>query len=272
MTRKLAFGKALMVRLDELATVSDDPERLTRHYLSPAHVRAMRQVAAWMAEAGMTTRIDAVGNVIGRYEASLPGAPALLVGSHIDTVTDAGRYDGNLGVLAGIAAVDALNRAGERLPVALEVLAFGDEEGVRFPTALTGSRAVAGTLDSDLLYARDRNGVAVHEALRDEAHCDAREYKSCAYRREDVVAYLEVHIEQGPVLEAENLPLGVVSAINGANRLAVEVQGIAGHAGTVPMALRRDALAAAAECVLEVERRCADVPELVGTVGRMEVP
>jgi allantoate deiminase len=113
MTRKLAFGKALMARLDELATVSDDPERLTRHYLSPAHVRAMHQVAAWMAEAGMTTRIDAVGNVIGRYEASLPGAPALLVGSHIDTVTDAGRYDGNLGVLAGIAAVDALHRAGE---------------------------------------------------------------------------------------------------------------------------------------------------------------
>jgi allantoate deiminase len=270
MTRKLAFGKALMARLDELATVSDDPERLTRHYLSPAHVRAMHQVAAWMAEAGMMTRIDAVGNVIGRYEASLPGAPALLVGSHIDTVTDAGKYDGNLGVLAGIAAVDALNRAGERLPVALEVLAFGDEEGVRFPTALTGSRAVAGTLDSDLLYARDRNGVAVHEALREEAHCDAREYKSCAYRREDVLAYLEVHIEQGPVLEAENLPLGIVTAINGATRARVQVAGEAGHAGTVPMALRRDALAAAAEMVLAVEREGLATADLVATVGQIE--
>ncbi len=266
---KLAFGPALMARLDELAAFSDDKEGLTRLYLSPAHCRAMEQVAAWMQAAGMTARIDAVGNVVGRYEASRPGAPAVLVGSHIDTVADAGKYDGNLGVLAGIAAVEALNRAGERLPVAIEVIAFGDEEGVRFPTALTGSRAVAGTLDSDLLYARDADGVTVQKALA-EAGGDAREYASCARRREDVLAYLEVHIEQGPVLEAEGLPLGVVTAINGATRARVQVKGEAGHAGTVPMALRRDALAAAAEMVLATERTGWSAADLVATVGQIE--
>jgi allantoate deiminase len=270
MSRALPFGTPLMARLDELATFSDDPERLTRHYLSPAHCRAMHQVAAWMADAGMTSRIDAVGNVIGRYEADRPGAPAVLIGSHIDTVTDAGKYDGNLGVLAGIAAVDALHRSGERLPVALEVIAFGDEEGVRFPTALTGSRAIAGTLDSDLLNARDQDGIAVHEALREEAGCDARDYRSCAYRPEDVLAYLELHIEQGPVLEAENLPLGIVSAINGATRARAQVTGEAGHAGTVPMALRRDALTAAAEMILAAEREGQATTDLVATVGQIE--
>jgi allantoate deiminase len=264
-----AFGPALMARLDELATFSDDPERLTRHYLSPAHCRAMAQVASWMRAAGMAARIDAVGNVIGRYEGRRPGAPAVLVGSHIDTVTDAGKYDGSLGVLAGIAAVEALQRAGERLPFALEVIAFGDEEGVRFPTALTGSRALAGTLDPDLLYARDQRGIAVHEALR-EAGCEARDHASCARRPEDVLAYLEIHIEQGPVLEAENLPLGIVSAINGATRARIQIAGEAGHAGTVPMDLRRDALAAAAEMILAVEREGQASADLVATVGQIE--
>ncbi len=249
----LVHGPELMARLDQLATFSDDPDRLTRLYLSPAHRQAMDPVMAWMQAAGMTTRIDAVGNVVGRYEADRAGAATVLIGSHIDTVIDAGKYDGNLGVLAGIAAVEALHREGLRLPVAIEVIAFGDEEGVRFPTALTGSRAVAGTLDPNLLDARDRDGVAVREALA-AAGCDARAYASCARAPGDVLGYLEVHIEQGPVLEAEGLPLGVVTAINGATRARVQVKGEAGHAGTVPMALRRDALAAAAEMVLAVER------------------
>jgi hydantoinase/carbamoylase family amidase len=266
----LAFGPALMARLDELATFSDEDGRLTRLYLSPAHRRAMRQVAAWMAEAGMAARLDPVGNVIGRYEGLRPGAPAILIGSHIDTVIDAGRYDGALGVLAGIAAVGALDRAGERLPVALEVVAFGDEEGVRFPTTLTGSRALAGTFDPGALDARDSEGVSLRAALA-AAGCDGDAFDGCARRPEDTVAYLEVHIEQGPVLEAEGLPLGVVSAINGATRWRVEVNGVAGHAGTVPMALRRDALAAAAEMVLAVEREGRAMEDLVATVGQLEV-
>jgi allantoate deiminase len=265
----LAFGPALMARLDELARFSDEPDRLTRLYLSPAHRRAMGQVAAWMTEAGMAARIDAVGNVVGRYEASRPDAQAILIGSHIDTVIDAGTYDGALGVLAGIAAVDALHRAGERLPVALEVIAFGDEEGVRFPTTLTGSRAIAGTLDPGALDARDGDGVSLREALA-AAGCDGDASAGCARRPEDTLAYLEVHIEQGPVLEAEGLPVGVVTAINGASRWRVEVGGEAGHAGTVPMALRRDALAAAAEMVLAVEREGRAMEDLVATVGQIE--
>jgi allantoate deiminase len=264
----LSFGSALMARLDELATFSDDPARLTRHYLSPAHCHAMRQVADWMRAAGMGARIDAVGNVIGRYEGRRAGAPAVLVGSHIDTVTDAGKYDGTLGVLAGIAAVEALHRAGERLPVAIEVIAFGDEEGVRFPTTLTGSRALAGTLDPRALEACDAAGVSVRGALA-AAGCVGA-VAGCARRAEDTVGYVELHIEQGPVLEAEGLPLGVVSAINGATRWRVAVRGEAGHAGTVPMALRRDALAAAAEMVLAVEREGRATEDLVATVGQIE--
>jgi allantoate deiminase len=266
----LAFGPVLMARLDELATFSDEEGRLTRLYLSPAHGRAMRQVAAWITAAGMAARIDPVGNVIGRYEGREPGAPAVLIGSHIDTVVDAGRYDGALGVLAGIAAVGALHRAGERLPVALEVIAFGDEEGVRFPTTLTGSRAIAGTLDPGALGARDGDGVSLREALA-AAGCDGDAFEGCARRPEDTVAYLEVHIEQGPVLEAEGLPVGVVTAINGATRWRVEVSGEAGHAGTVPMGLRRDALAAAAEMVLAVEREGRAMENLVATVGQLQV-
>ncbi|MCE3249828.1 MAG: argE, partial [Geminicoccaceae bacterium] len=170
-----------MARLEELATFSDEEGRLTRLYLSPAHGRAMRQIAAWMTAAGMAARSDPVGNVIGRYEAREPGAPALLIGSHIDTVVDAGRYDGALGVLAGIAAVAALQEAGERLPVALEMIAFGDEEGVRFPTTLTGSRALAGTLDPGTLEARDGEGVSLREALA-AAGCDGDAFASCARR------------------------------------------------------------------------------------------
>jgi allantoate deiminase len=265
----LTFGPALMARLDELASFSDEPDRLTRLYLSPAHRRAMGQVAAWMTEAGMAVRIDAVGNVVGRYEGGRPDAPAVLIGSHIDTVIDAGRYDGALGVLAGIAAVGTLHRAGERLPVAVEVIAFGDEEGVRFPTTLTGSRAIAGTLDPGALDACDGEAVSLREALA-AAGCDGDAFAGCARRPEETLAYLEVHIEQGPVLEAENLPVGIVTAINGATRWRVEVSGEAGHAGTVPMALRHDALAAAAEMVLAVEREGRAMEDLVATVGQID--
>ena len=177
----------------------------------------------------------------------------MLLGSHIDTVRDAGRYDGNFGVVAAIEAVAALHASGERLPFAVEVIAFGDEEGVRFPVTLTGSRAVAGILDPAALDAQDAEGVSLREALR-RFGCDPSALPRAARRREEVLGYVELHIEQGPVLEAEDLPVGVVSAISGASRLAAEVEGVAGHAGTVPMRLRRDAVAAMAEMVLAVER------------------
>jgi allantoate deiminase len=184
-------------------------------------------------------------------------------------VRDAGKYDGNLGVVAAIQAVAELHARGERLPFAVEVLAFGDEEGVRFPVTLTGSRAVAGILDPAALDARDAGGVSVREALQ-RFGCNPFEIPDMPRRKEGVLGYVEVHIEQGPVLEAEGLPVGVDTAITGASRFIIDVVGVAGHAGTVPMNLRRDALAAAAEMVLAVERTALETLDLVATVGRVE--
>ncbi len=195
--------------------------------------------------------------------------PALLLGSHIDTVRDAGRYDGPLGVLAAIQVVATLRERRLRLPFAIEVIAFGDEEGARFPIALTGSKAIAGLLDPAALDAEDRNGVSLREALR-RFGGDPLQIRHLARPREQLLAYVELHIEQGPVLEAEGLPVGIVTAIAGASRFTAEVGGEAGHAGTVPMRLRRDALAAAAEMVLCVERIATETPDVVATVGRIE--
>ncbi len=267
------LGAALLTRLDTLAGFSDDPAALTRLYLSPAHRAAARWLTGWMEEAGMTVRLDAIGNVVGRYDGATPGAPAVLLGSHIDTVRNAGKYDGTLGVLTAVAVVEDMHRRGERLPFAVEVIGFGDEEGVRFPVLFSGSRAVAGTFDPACLDARDGDGVVLRDALAafggapDALAADP----AAAARVAGALAYLEVHIEQGPVLERAGTPLGVVTAINGSSRYRLEVTGMAGHAGTVPMAGRRDALTAAADMVLAVERQALHSAGLVATVGRLEV-
>jgi len=192
-----------------------------------------------------------------------------MLGSHLDTVRDAGKYDGMLGVMSAIECVAALAATGTRLPIAIEVVGFGDEEGVRFGSTLLGSRAVAGTLDLALLDKPDASGTTMREALV-AFGLDPARVPEVARKPGHVLAYAELHIEQGPVLEAEGLPVGVVTAINGGNRFAVEVTGMAGHAGTVPMPLRRDALAAAAEGVLAVERVAGSMKDVVGTVGRIE--
>jgi allantoate deiminase len=262
-------GITVMKRLDELARFSSEPDALTRLYLSPQHKAAALQVLAWMGEAGLSSYIDAVGNVVGRYEGVKPGLPALLLGSHIDTVRNAGKYDGNLGVVTAIQAVAALNNRDERLPFAIEIIAFGDEEGVRFPVTLTGSRTLAGILEPAALDAEDADGISIRKALQ-EFGCNLFKIPEVARRKDEVLGYLEVHIEQGPVLEAENIPVGIVTAIAGASRFQIEVKGVAGHAGTVPMHLRHDALAAAAEMVLAVERIGLETDDLVATVGRIE--
>ena len=256
-------------RCEALGRISELPGGLTRVFLSPEQRLANELVLGWMREAGMTARLDAIGNVVGRYEGERPGLPCLMMGSHLDTVRDAGKYDGMLGVIAAIECVASLNARGKRLPFALEVVGFADEEGVRFNATLLGSRAVAGTFAREVLDNVDAAGTSMRQALANFG-LDAEAIDRAARRREEILAYAELHIEQGPVLEAEGLPVGVVTAINGATRLAVEVDGMAGHAGTVPMNLRQDALAAAAECVLAVEKRCGAVPDLVGTVGRLE--
>jgi allantoate deiminase len=259
----------IMQRCAALARHSELAGGLTRVFLSPEGLAASADVLGWMREAGMQAAVDALGNVSGRYEAARPGAPCVMLGSHLDTVRDAGRYDGMLGVVTAIECVDALNRQKVRPPFAIEVVAFGDEEGVRFGTTLLGSRAVAGTLDAAVLETRDAQGLSIADALR-AAGLDPAGLPAVARRKGDVLAYVELHIEQGPVLEAEGLALGVVTAINGFSRLRVTLSGTAGHAGTVPMHLRRDALAGAAECVLAVERIAKADPEIVGTVGRLE--
>jgi allantoate deiminase len=256
-------------RCDSLARHSEQEDGLTRVFLSPEQRAASDLVRGWMAEAGMDTRVDAIGNVVGRYEGERPGLPCLMLGSHLDTVRDAGRYDGMLGVVTAIECVADLSHRAARLPFAVEVIGFADEEGVRFSATLLGSRAVAGTFDPAWLDKPDQDGVTMGSALKASGFDPAR-VGDAARRRDDVLAYVELHIEQGPVLEAEGLPVGVVTAISGGNRFNVEVTGMAGHAGTVPMPLRRDALAAAAECALAVERIARGMPEVVGTVGRVE--
>jgi allantoate deiminase len=191
-----------------------------------------------------------------------------MLGSHIDTVLDAGRYDGALGVLAAIAVVEELFRRGERLEHAVEVAAFGEEEGSRFPTHILTSSALIGAVEPGLLEAKDAAGISVRDALA-AAGGDAGSYGACARGKAEIAAYLELHIEQGPVLEERGLPLGSVTAINGSVRSRVAVMGFAGHAGTVPMGSRRDALAAASEMLLAVETVAAQERELVATVGRI---
>jgi allantoate deiminase len=257
----------IMQRLEALAALTSDPPRLTRVFLSEEHRRANALVLGWMSEAGMRGRVDAMGNVVGRIEGKARGLPALVLGSHLDTVRDAGRYDGMLGV---VTAIECAHHIGAGvLPFALEVVGFGDEEGVRFGSTLLGSRAVAGTLDLKVLEATDRDGISLADALRTFG-LDPEQVGSAARRREDLLAYIELHIEQGPVLERAGLSVGCVTSINGATRLQVRMQGVAGHAGTVPMASRQDALVAAAEAILAVEQRCSQEEHLVGTVGRID--
>ncbi len=263
------FGNHLMVQLDQLAALSESSEYLIRRCFTPEHRQANELVGRWMAEAGMTVRTDEIGNVIGRYEGLLPGAPALLTGSHLDTVIDAGRFDGMLGVLTPIACVNALNQADRRFDFAIEVIGFADEEGVRFQSTYLGSRAIAGTFDPLLLERVDAGGIRMDTAMRGFG-LDPERVGEARRQRDEVLAFAELHIEQGPVLESEDLALGIVTAIAGATRLAVTLRGEAGHAGTVPMGLRRDALAAGAEIVLAVEERCRRGEKLVGTVGRLE--
>ncbi len=262
-------GARILERCDALAQCSEEPAALTRVFLSPEQWAASGLVLGWMREAGMHARQDEIGNVVGRYEGTTARAPCLMLGSHLDTVRNAGRYDGMLGVVAAIDCVHALHARGVRLPQAVEVVGFADEEGVRFGSSFLGSRAVAGTFDAKVLDTRDARGLTMREAMLafglDPAHI-----RRAARRREDVLAYAELHIEQGPVLEAEGLPVGVVTTISGATRYSVDVEGMAGHAGTVPMPLRQDALTAAAECVLAVEARCRSESDLVGTVGRID--
>jgi allantoate deiminase len=261
------LGDEIVGRINRLGAISETPEHLARIFLTPEHRAAADLILSWMRDAGMRAHLDAIGNVCGRYEGDGPGLPCLMLGSHYDTVRDAGKWDGPLGLITAISCVADLNRRGRRLPFAIEVVGFADEEGVRFASTLLGSRAVAGTFVESVLNTQDRAGILMREALT-KFGLDPEHIGAAARARRELHAYVELHIEQGPVLEQQNLAVGVVTAISGATRLAANLTGMAGHAGTVPMALRRDALAGAAECVVATEEFCkTDQAGLVGTVG-----
>jgi allantoate deiminase len=253
-------------RIDQLARVSDERPGTTRTFLSPAMRRANALVGTWMRAAGLSVREDAVGNLIGRTGPGRGGAGTLVLGSHLDTVRDAGRFDGTLGVLLPIAAAEVLRGRGARLPFALEIVGFSEEEGVRFASAYLGSKGYAGLLRASDLGLSDPDGVTVRQALA-RARKGAFRMPRPAHPRGGIFGYLEVHIEQGPVLEARGVAAGVVSAIAGQTRARVSFRGRAGHAGTVPMGMRRDALSGAAEFVLAVESLARAHPPLVATVG-----
>lgn len=262
--------KNLVAWLDELGRITDEPGRLTRTFLSPAMRRANRRVGEWMRFAGLEVREDQVGNLIGRLAGAQPGAKTLLLGSHLDTVRGAGRFDGALGVLLPVVALAELKRRGTRLPFAVEVLGFAEEEGVRFASAYLGSKGFSGKLRAADLKVRDAGGRTARAVLE---HLNGGRFAlpRPAHRTRDLLGYVEVHIEQGPVLEAEKLAVGVVSAIAGQTRGRLTFRGRAGHAGTTPMALRHDALAGAAEFVLFAEALARRQPPLVATVGTLEV-
>jgi allantoate deiminase/N-carbamoyl-L-amino-acid hydrolase len=265
------FGPQVMAWAEELGSISDSEEGLTCAYMSPGHRRTAARLREWMLHAGMDATIDAVGNVVGRYAAAQADAKTLITGSHYDTVRNGGKYDGRLGILLPIALVRHLNERGERLPFHLEIIGFAEEEGVRFRSTFLGSSAITGRFDPALLEQRDSEGVSIHEALAAAGH-DPATIGAIARDPASLLGFVEVHIEQGPVLLERGLPVGVVTAIAGSSRYLVELAGVASHAGTTPMGMRRDAAAAAAEIVLLVEGRCSGRGSLVGTVGQLEVP
>jgi allantoate deiminase len=261
-------AQKIMQRIGALAKISDEPGKITRTFASAAMRRANELAAKWMREAGMTPRVDAMGNLIGHYSGRRPDAKVLLLGSHLDTVRNAGKFDGPLGVILAIACVEDLYRQKINLPFAIEVIGFSDEEGVRYQTTYLGSKAIAGLIGARDLKRRDVDGISVADALKNFG-CNSAELKLARMNPQKLLGYVEAHIEQGPVLEKENLAVGIVTGIAGQSRFRVSFIGQAGHAGTVPMKLRKDALCAAAEFVLAVESLAQKTKGLVATIGEI---
>jgi len=258
-------AEGVVARCKRLASFSEDPGSTRRTFLSPPMRECHREIGNWLTAAGAEVSIDAVGNLRGFYSAEQSGAPRLLIGSHLDTIPNAGAYDGVLGVVVAVALLEALE--GRRLPFGIEVVGFSEEEGVRFGTPFIGSRALIGRVDEELLNRRDVTGISVRTAI-ERFGLNPAEIARAALA-DDTLAYLEFHIEQGPVLESLGLPLGVVETIAAQTRVEFVFFGHANHAGTTPMHLRHDAIAAAAEWIVAVERTAQSPPDLVATVGQI---
>ena len=264
----------ILRRIDELATISEDATgaTLTRRFGTPAFVRGRELVQGWFKAAGLETRLDGIGNLRGRLASARPGAKTFVLASHIDTVVNAGKYDGPLGVLMGLDLVESVIQQGTQLPFHLELMAFSDEEGVRFHTTYLGSKVVTGAFEPALLQKTDADGITLAQAIADMGG-DAATLATDALPAAEWLGYFELHIEQGPVLWESGQPIALVTAIAGQQRVELTWAGMAGHAGTVPMAMRQDALAAAAEFVLAAEAFALGHGRgLVATVGQLRIP
>ncbi|CAK9171234.1 unnamed protein product, partial [Ilex paraguariensis] len=251
--------------------VSDADGYLERTFLSPGSIRAANLIRTWMEDAGLTTWMDQMGNVHGRTEGMQTNGKALLMGSHLDTVIDAGIFDGSLGILSALSALKVLNITGrlKKLRRPVEVIAFSDEEGVRFQSTFLGSAAIAGVLPVSALHIRDKSGLTVQHVLKENSiETNEENLLRLKYDPESVWGYIEIHIEQGPVLESAGLPLGVVEGIAGQTRLKVTVRGSQGHAGTVPMSMRQDPMAAAAELIVLLESLCKNPKDFLSYDGQ----
>jgi allantoate deiminase len=272
MTEYLQRAEKIMARINELALISEDAAGITRTFGTKAFIEGSKKVQSWMKEAGLETRVDSIGNVRGRLFSSKPQAKTFVIASHIDTVVNAGKFDGPLGVLMGLDLIEQLIVTNASLPFNIELIAFSDEEGVRFHTTYLGSRVVAGLFDESLLQKKDAVGVSLQEAIQ-LMEGDIKRIKEGAIAKEDWLGYFEIHIEQGPVLYEKEIPVAVVTGIAGQNRVEITFKGMAGHAGTVPMDMRNDALCCAAEFILETEKfALANKEKIVATVGKLTIP
>ncbi len=264
----------LLDRINQLAAISEDATGITRTFGTPAFLTGRALVRGWFEAAGLHPRTDALGNLRGRLESPAPGAKTFIIGSHIDTVRNAGRFDGPLGVLLGLDLLESLQARQVELPFHLELIAFSDEEGVRFHTTYLGSKAVAGSFDPALLQKTDAEGITLAQVLAEMEATETPNHQQTTNNQQPttILGYFEAHIEQGPVLWERHVPVALVTAIAGQRRAELTWRGMAGHAGTVPMPMRQDALAAAAEFVLAAERLArADSQGLVATVGQLTV-
>jgi allantoate deiminase len=260
-------AKEVIARCQKLASFTEEAGSTRRTFLSPPMRDCHAEFSRWVQPLGAKVWIDAAGNWRAYYAAENSSGPRLLLGSHLDTVPNAGAYDGVIGVALGVSLLEALG--GRKLPFGIEVVGFSEEEGMRFGTPFIGSRAMVGRLDTELLARQDAQGISVRKAIENFG-LNPGEIPQASLEK-DTLGYLEFHIEQGPVLENLGRPLGIVEAIAGQSRLSFTFVGRANHAGTTPMNLRKDALAAAAEWITIVERRAQSIPGLVATVGSMEV-
>lgn len=262
-------AEKIITRINELAAISEDHSCVTRRYGTTAFIEGSKKVLSWMNEAGLKTHVDNIGNVRGKLISKKPGAKTFVIASHIDTVVNAGKFDGPLGVIMGIDLVENIQTTD--LPFSIEIIAFSDEEGVRFHTTFLGSNVVTGNFDTTLLDKKDANGISLSEVIVTNGGDPAKLWQD-AIVKENWLGYYEMHIEQGPVLYEKNIPAAVVTAIAGQKRIEVIFTGFAGHAGTVPMDMRQDALAAAAVCILAIERfGLENKDNIVATVGKLDV-